>query len=149
MPLHLFPIKSRSRTVHDRGLAREASQVTSPGGSSVEAFVGKKAETFDPNQLMLGFEIPPFEVHAREEIEEADSGEEQSALPLAKPRARQRVQRNLPIERIEIEIPEEERGCPHCRKPMQPFGTEITSEIEYQPARLFRERLPAQEVRLP
>lgn len=99
---------------------------------------GKKAEKFDPNQLMLGFEMPPFEVHAGEEGDEADSGEEESAVLVRESRTRRRVERNVPIERIEIEIPEEERGCPHCQKPMQPFGTEITSELEYQPARLFQ-----------
>lgn len=99
---------------------------------------GKKAEKFDPNQLMLGFEIPPFEVHDGKADEEADSGEGEAAVPARKPRKRQRVERTLPIERIEIEIPVEERGCPHCHEPMQPFGTEITSEIEYQPARLFQ-----------
>lgn len=103
---------------------------------------GKKAEKFDPNQLNLGFEIPPVEVKTgeepdKEENEEADSGETKSAVP-AKKKPRQRVERNLPIERIEIELPEPQRECPHCKKQMQPFGEEITSELEYQPARLFQ-----------
>lgn len=101
---------------------------------------GKKAEKFDPNQLVLGFEIPriefPFESN---EAEEADSGEEESAVLPRKSRTEKgRVVRSLPVERVEVEIPESERQCPHCQRPMQPFGEEVTSQIEYQPARLFR-----------
>ena len=49
--------------------------------------------------------------------------------------------RKLPPElmrrRIEYTVPEEQRKCPCCGEVMQPFGEEISEQLEYHPASLF------------
>ncbi|HEY3320584.1 MAG TPA: IS66 family transposase, partial [Planctomycetota bacterium] len=39
--------------------------------------------------------------------------------------------------RIEYTVNEEERRCPCCQEAMQPFGEEISEQLEYYPASLF------------
>ena len=41
----------------------------------------------------------------------------------------------LPVERIEYELAEEERGCPDCGCPMHDIGVEIRREVEFIPAK--------------
>jgi len=43
----------------------------------------------------------------------------------------------LPRQRIEHTLPEEQRHCPCCRDVMQPFGEEVTEQREFIPASLF------------
>ena len=52
-------------------------------------------------------------------------------------RARQLLTQDLPRERVVYELPAEERACPCCQEPMQPFAEDITEELEFIPARLF------------
>jgi len=41
----------------------------------------------------------------------------------------------LPVERVDYELPEEERGCPKCNVPMRDIGVNIRQEIEIIPAK--------------
>ena len=42
---------------------------------------------------------------------------------------------NLPVERIDHELPENERNCPECTTPMRDIGVKIRSEIDIIPAK--------------
>lgn len=52
------------------------------------------------------------------------------------PRARgvRRQRSDLPRVRQVIELPEDQRLCPCCNKPMQPISETVTEELDYQPA---------------
>ena len=55
-----------------------------------------------------------------------------------KPRGhgRKRLPRTLTRERIEYELSETERECPHCAEPMKRIGEEVSERLEYVPASL-------------
>jgi transposase len=44
---------------------------------------------------------------------------------------------HLPRQRQEYDLPAERRQCPHCQKPLQPIGTEVSERLEYVPASLL------------
>jgi len=45
----------------------------------------------------------------------------------------------LPVERIDYELPEEERGCPKCGKIMSDIGVDVRRELKLIPARVVVE----------
>ena len=46
----------------------------------------------------------------------------------------------LPVERIDYELPESERGCPDCENLMQDIGVTIRDELEVIPARVIHKQ---------
>ena len=52
-------------------------------------------------------------------------------------RGRKPLPKDLPRERVVHEVPEAERACRCCGETMQPFGEDVTEELEYVPAKLF------------
>ncbi|HYC54488.1 MAG TPA: IS66 family transposase [Candidatus Binatia bacterium] len=55
----------------------------------------------------------------------------------AKSNGRRRLPSELRRERREYTLPESERICPCCKVVMQPFGEDVSEQIEYVPANLF------------
>ena len=52
-------------------------------------------------------------------------------------RGRQTLPEYLPLERIVLELSEQERVCPGCGQVRMPFGEEVSEQLEYVPAALF------------
>jgi transposase len=112
---------------------------------------GQKREKIDERQLFL------FAVHLEasgadvqdviaelEQDQESKPGDDHdppaagTADQPAKPRGhgRKRLPRHLTRERIEHELSEAERACPHCAKTMERIGEEVSERLEYVPASL-------------
>lgn len=114
---------------------------------------GQKREKVDEHQLFLfavgleasGQDVQDFltdlEHEQKQEEEKKDSGDDPGATPGAgvgekKPRGhgRRRLPKELRRERIEYELAESERQCPHCRQAMRRIGEEVSERLEYVPA---------------
>jgi transposase len=97
---------------------------------------GKKSEKIDPAQLLLAFQ----ELQAlQKEAEEATEEPEEKPEPPRKRRGhgRRPLPENLPRERIEYDLPPEERVCACCGAEKTKIGEEVTEELEYVPSSLF------------
>lgn len=109
---------------------------------------GQKREKVDENQLFLfavnleasGQDVQDF-VTELEQDQEPKKDEEQNEPPAAgggeaKPRGhgRRRLPSELRRERIEYELSEAERQCPHCAQAMPRIGEEVSKRMEFVPA---------------
>ena len=48
---------------------------------------------------------------------------------------------NLPVVRVDYELPEDERNCPECEAPMRDIGVNIRREVEIIPAQAILKEL--------
>ncbi len=103
---------------------------------------GRKSEKIDPNQLVLFEDLTRQlqEAEARQAVEEPAASVEKPASsekPASQAKTNGHRRRvlppDLPVERIEIPVPEQDRVC-SCGQVMEPIGEETTSELEYVPA---------------
>ena len=89
----------------------------------------------DPPEQQLLFELPgrpaPCDVEPVSETLETTHIE-----PKKHGGGRKPLPKDLPRERIEHTLPELDRKCSCCNQPMQPFGEEISEQLEYIPASL-------------
>ncbi|NQU43036.1 IS66 family transposase [bacterium] len=96
---------------------------------------GRKSEKFDPARLdFFG------EPYAQDESPEEQIPEPETKMPPLAPRkghGRKPLPENLPRERREYDIPEEEKVCPDCGEMKTRIGEEVTEQLEYIPASLF------------
>jgi transposase len=86
-----------------------------------------------PGQQML-FELPG------EPERPAPAGDEQTETALRKKKhggGRKPIPPELPRQEIKYTLPEEKRICTCCGEVMQPFGEEVTEQLEFIPASLF------------
>lgn len=105
---------------------------------------GRRSEKMDPNQLMFdGLLLDALEHPA---APHDDAATQQPDITLAGNRssaARRRHPGRLPIpehlERVEIilDIPDEDKVCPHTGKPLNRIGWEVSEKLEYRPGRLL------------
>ena len=108
---------------------------------------GRKSEKLDERQMFL-FAVQweaegrtPQQLAAELGLDENDSlapEPEQADSKRAKRRGhgRQPLPRTLTRERIEHELSEAERQCPHCAETMPRIGEEVSERLEYVPASL-------------
>jgi transposase len=101
-----------------------------------------RSEKLDPAQA----ELFRAELLTEAEAELAAEQAEKAAARLAddeerkaprKSGGRRRPPGNLRRERREHTLPESQRMCPCCAAAMEPFGEDVTEQIEYVPASLF------------
>ena len=55
----------------------------------------------------------------------------------AKPHGRQKLPGNLPRQRVDHDLSEEQKACPCCKTPRVRIGEEISEQLDYRPASLF------------
>jgi transposase len=105
--------------------------------------LGSKADKIDPNQLEIPFEELMDAVLADSEPEpaaaaqEASDAEEAPAAPSASPKRKGAHGRKpLPpnLTRVRVEHHPEDKHCAQCQHEMQPMGSEVTEELDWQPA---------------
>ena len=94
---------------------------------------GQKSESFilstkEQQRLDLDIEDQIIDIE--------DINEEKDVKKKKKRGGRLRVSKDIPIEKRSIELPEEERMCSHCEKPMTEFGEEVSKKIEVIPAQV-------------
>jgi transposase len=103
---------------------------------------GPKAERFDPNQPWLLRELAPAAAAGNGAAAAATlPAEPDGATPVSQParpgHGRKKLPADLPRRRLEHALPEAQRLCPCCGTVCQPFGEEISEQLDYQPASLF------------
>jgi len=118
-----------------------------------------KSERIDPAQLQLLFEelirqsVRPLEVDPQTEAKEDAALEREIAE--AETRRTDRKQnatakgtelqiRDVERRRHTVELPQDQRTCPRCGRPLKPMGEDITRRLEYVPGRFIEHeyRLP-------
>jgi transposase len=92
---------------------------------------GKSSERTVPEQRSLFNEA---EITA--EQEPAPEAELETITYERKKRGRKPLPEDLPKERIEYELPEEEQYCPNCNEHMHKMGEEVRSELNIIPAQV-------------
>ena len=113
---------------------------------------GQKREKVDENQLFLfavsleasGQDVPDFLTDLEQDQEQEQKKDGPPSEPpaagggKAKPRGHgwRRLPKELRRERIEYELSEAERQCPHCARVMARMGEEVTERMEFVPASL-------------
>ena len=106
---------------------------------------GRKAEKIDERQLFLfavQYEASGGDAESLHTELKEDLGEDSELLAAVEPPKRRRghgrkaLPKALTRERIEYELSEAERACPHCQSTMQRIGEELSERLEYVPATL-------------
>jgi transposase len=104
--------------------------------------VGLEATGQDVKDFITELEVDQEQAEATPEEEKKGDGNEPPAAtggePPKKPRGhgRKPLPRSLTRERIEYELSETERACPHCSATMQRMGEDVSERLEYVPASL-------------
>lgn len=91
---------------------------------------GKKAETFDPAQLVLFAElaaISPVEQATPAILADGSAGKKPG-------HARRKPAEELPRQRREYMIPQEKLACPECGEARTKCGEDVTEQYDYVPA---------------
>ena len=101
----------------------------------VRSKYGQKADRVDPNQALL-FELD--ELKKDHEEKEQESGAEEDKKPAGKKKGhgRRRLPKHIPRERIEYDVPEDERICQKCGTECEHIGEETHEQLEYIPAKV-------------
>jgi transposase len=102
---------------------------------------GPKAERFDPHQPWLLPELAAGGAEGHPTTAASTPAADTDAAAAAQPKRPGHGRRQLPKEllrrRLEHTLPDAERVCPGCGGVCQPFGEEISEQLDYQPASLF------------
>jgi len=98
---------------------------------------GRSSEKLAPGQLDLLGDAP----QQNDEPDDTPDDEATHETPPEKRRkargGRKPFRKDLRRERIVYEVPEEDRACDCCGETMQPFGEDVTEELEYIPQQHF------------
>lgn len=93
---------------------------------------GPRSERFDPAQLLL-FGIQVTTAPLDEDAVADEAGEPVKTRRVHR-HGRSELPADLPRTRIEYDLPDDEKNCPHCDKIRQPIGEEISEQLEFVPA---------------
>jgi transposase len=118
-------------------LAAKCADLDSQVQHLLRQLFGRRSEKLS-NHPVLPFELDRPEPEPAPPPQVMEAPDEESAT-IERPRRPRRVRRlrpDVPKVRVELPLPEAERTCQGCGKPMQPFGEEITQRFDYQPASL-------------
>jgi transposase len=104
----------------------------------LEAKTGRKSEQLSREQLALfaqeaGLALPEPE-QTTEYDEEPPAGP--SSLGTGVPRGRKPLPRHLKRERIEHDLPNQEKHCAECDQDLRKIGEEVSERYEYPPAQM-------------
>jgi transposase len=115
-------------------LERENAVLRAQYKALLQRLYGKRSEKLDGMQHEL-FEEAHGELDAEARERELAATETEPAIDPPKPKQRRkRGHGNLPRVRVVVDLPESERCCPCCEEVMQPFGEEVSEELDYVPA---------------
>lgn len=99
---------------------------------------GPRSERLDPDQKTL-FELGSSDVQpsASDAVEDESLDESGKSKPKPTGHGRRRLPADLPRQRIEHELPVEQRSCPCCGQVRACIGWETSEQVEYEPAKLY------------
>jgi transposase len=98
---------------------------------------GPRAEHFDPNQPLLFADLNTPAEATPTAPTLAPPAPEADQKTKRKGHGRKQLPSHLRRERIEYTLTEAERICPCCGKLRHEIGTDVTEQLDYQPASLF------------
>lgn len=98
---------------------------------------GPRAERFDPNQPLLFADLDTPAEATPTAPEPAPPAAEEDQRTKRKGHGRKQLPAHLRRERIDYTLTEAERICPCCGKLRHEIGTDVTEQLDYQPASLF------------
>ncbi|MFQ5515874.1 MAG: IS66 family transposase [Acidobacteriota bacterium] len=107
---------------------------------------GRRTERIQPGQLGL-FSDDGLEEAAAEVASSLEKTSKSSRKP--KGHGRASFPAHLPRETVVCSVPEEQRSCPDCGKPMQGIGVEVTERGHLIPARLVVRRFEREKLACP
>ena len=121
------------RTEH---LERENQALRAVREELIRRLFGRRSEKVSARQLALFTEASEDMEQARlDELKALDQAPDENKKP--KKRGRKRAPAVLERRRTEYTVEEEDRRCPCCSEVMEPFGAEVSEELEYIPAKVF------------
>ena len=113
-------------------LRRELEQLKHYTAQLLRARYGPRGEKFDPNKLPLFDEGDAAEEAARE----SEPCETPVAAHVRRRGRRKPLPADLPRERVEHDLADEEKPCPECGRLRERIGEETSEQLEFIPASL-------------
>jgi transposase len=95
---------------------------------------GPRAERFDPNQPLL---FPDANTPAPQAPAPTPPAAAEQKTAKRQGHGRQQLPKHLRRERIDYTLTEAERACPCCGQLRHEIGSNVTEQLDYQPASLF------------
>lgn len=95
---------------------------------------GKKAERREDNHPQLPFPGDESEPPPPPHVDEAEDEEFDTITYTRKKRGATRISKDLPRERIVLELAEADRKCSCCGEAMQQIGEEVSERLDYTPS---------------
>ena len=95
---------------------------------------GKRSERKTDNHPELPFPGEEPEPAPPPHVDEAPDEEYEEIQYTRKKRGATRISKDLPRERVRLELDEQDRLCPCCNEPMEEIGEEVSERIDHTPA---------------
>ena len=95
---------------------------------------GKKAERREDNHPQLPFPGDEPEPPSPPHVDEAEDEEFDTITYTRKKRGATRISKDLPRERVVLELAEADRKCSCCGEAMQQIGEEVSERLDYTPS---------------
>jgi transposase len=125
---------NQSLEAKTRELEQERQRLQGRVDLLLQKLFGRRSERFeDPNQKPLFDDVEALSAEARAEIESAFDEEEEEPPKRSRRNGRRRLPKDLPRMRTVLDIPDEEKRCPHGGT-WEKFGEDSTEELDYIPA---------------
>jgi len=121
--------------VEKKELLESNAQLTSLVDQFRRMIYGRRSERHANDKhpaLPFAGEEPPLPPPPH--VDEAPDEEHETTRTKRRARGVRRQRADLPRVREVIDLPEDQRLCRCCGKPMQPIGEDVTEELDYQPA---------------
>jgi transposase len=98
---------------------------------------GPRAERYHPDQPLLFAELLAEPTTASADHTPPAEAPPTTSKNKARPHGRRPLPENLPRQRVVHELSAAERACPECGAERQPFGEDLSEQLDWQPASLF------------
>ncbi|UCF21493.1 MAG: IS66 family transposase [Gemmatimonadota bacterium] len=116
---------------------RENARLRHQLEQAVRRLYGRKSERRDPNQGELDLGADPAPPTEEEGSRGPETEEEVESARARSRRGRKKLPKDLPRKRIVLEPEAKDLVCPCCEGERRRIGSDITEELEYEPAVLY------------
>jgi hypothetical protein len=135
--LHASSVKAAERNVlleRENKILREELAILKQG------LFGRRTERIDPGQLALFLKADGVVDAEAPAPESADTSASVSRAKRGSGHGRTQFPEHLPRDPITLDVPEAERICPDCQKPLRQIGEDITERGHIVPAQIVVRR---------
>jgi len=127
-------IRELLATLHEQ--RQDNAQLRARLDQLLRRLYGPRAERFDTNQPLLFADLTTADQSPATPAVETPATEEKQTNT-RKGHGRKKLPKHLPRQRIDYTLTEAERACPWCGRLRHEIGTDVTEQLDYQPASLF------------